>query len=157
MNSRRKKQEGFTLIEIMVVILILGLLATLVVQSLRGATDKAKRTKAMADIAELKTALDRYYIDMGSYPTSDQGLAALVNPGGQGGTQVSSSGGSAGGSDDSYIQRIPNDPWGNPYVYAKRRHILHSEIVRRGWGRGRHGQERRYRRLAVLRQMPRTF
>jgi len=118
MNSRRKKQEGFTLIEIMVVILILGLLATLVVQSLRGATDKAKRTKAMADIAELKTALDRYYIDMGSYPTSDQGLAALVNPGGQGGTQVSSSGGSAGGSDDSYIQRIPNDPWGNPYVYA---------------------------------------
>jgi general secretion pathway protein G len=118
MNSRRKKQEGFTLIEIMVVILILGLLATLVVQSLRGATDKAKRTKAMADIAELKTALDRYYIDIGSYPTSDQGLAALVNPGGQGGTQVSSSGGSAGGSDDSYIQRIPNDPWGNPYVYA---------------------------------------
>ena len=68
MNSRRKKQEGFTLIEIMVVILILGLLATLVVQSLRGATDKAKRTKAMADIAELKTALDRYYIDIGSYP-----------------------------------------------------------------------------------------
>jgi general secretion pathway protein G len=121
MNSRRKKQEGFTLIEIMVVILILGLLATLVVQSLRGATDKAKRTKAMADIAELKTALDRYYIDMGSYPTSDQGLPALVNPGGaggQGGTQVSSSGGSAGGSDDSYIQRIPNDPWGNPYVYT---------------------------------------
>ncbi len=117
MNSRRKKQEGFTLIEIMVVILILGLLATLVVQSLRGATDKAKRTKAMADIAELKTALDRYYIDMGSYPTSDQGLAALVNPGGSGGqgdgTQVSS----AGGSEDSYIQRIPNDPWGNPYVY----------------------------------------
>ncbi len=78
MNSRRKKQEGFTLIEIMVVILILGLLATLVVQSLRGATDKAKRTKAMADIAELKTALDRYYIDIGSYPTGDQGLNALV-------------------------------------------------------------------------------
>ena len=84
MNSRRKKQEGFTLIEIMVVILILGLLATLVVQSLRGATDKAKRTKAMADIAELKTALDRYYIDIGSYPSSDQGLNALVTPPGQG-------------------------------------------------------------------------
>ncbi|MGO9062586.1 MAG: type II secretion system major pseudopilin GspG [Candidatus Binataceae bacterium] len=112
MNSRRKKQEGFTLIEIMVVILILGLLATLVVQSLRGATDKAKRTKAMADIAELKTALDRYYIDIGSYPTSDQGLNALVTPPGQGqGTQAAS-------TDQGYIQRIPNDPWGNPYVYA---------------------------------------
>lgn len=110
MNSRRKKQEGFTLIEIMVVILILGLLATLVVQSLRGATDKAKRTKAMADIAELKTALDRYYIDIGSYPTSDQGLAALVNPPG---SQTDPT----GGSDAGYIKRIPNDPWGNPYVY----------------------------------------
>jgi general secretion pathway protein G len=111
MNSRRKQQEGFTLIEIMVVILILGLLATLVVQSLRGATDKAKRTKAMADIAELKTALDRYYIDVGSYPSSDQGLNALVAPPSQGGTQVST------GSEDGYIRRIPNDPWGNPYVY----------------------------------------
>ena len=115
MNSRRKQQEGFTLIEIMVVILILGLLATLVVQSLRGATDKAKRTKAMADIAELKTALDRYYIDIGSYPTSDQGLAALVTGGTQ---QVAGGGGGGGGGDEGgYIQRIPNDPWGNPYVY----------------------------------------
>ena len=109
MNSRRQQQAGFTLIEIMVVILILGLLATLVVQSLRGATDKAKRTKAMADIAELKTALDRYYIDSGSYPTSDQGLQALVSPPSQN-----------GGGDppaDGYIKRVPNDPWNNPYVY----------------------------------------
>ena len=110
MKPRRKAQEGFTLIEIMVVIAIIGLLATLVVQSLRGATDKAKRTKAMADIAELKTALDRYYIDIGSYPTTDQGLNALVAPPSQG-TQVST------GSEDGYIRRIPNDPWGNPYVY----------------------------------------
>ena len=73
-QRRRSNQDGFTLIEIMVVILILGLLATIVVQSLRGATDKAKRVKAQADIAELKTGLDRYYLDAGSYPTSDQGL-----------------------------------------------------------------------------------
>ncbi len=106
MSSRRQQQAGFTLIEIMVVILILGLLATLVVQSLRGATDKAKRTKAMADIAELKTALDRYYIDNGSYPSSDQGLQALVSPpGGQ------------GGDPEGYIKRVPNDPWNHPYVY----------------------------------------
>jgi general secretion pathway protein G len=107
-QTRQTQQEGFTLIEIMVVILILGLLATLVVQSLRGATDKAKRTKAMADIAELKTALDRYYIDQGSYPSSDQGLQALVTP------PQSAQGAS---EDPSYIQRVPNDPWGNAYVY----------------------------------------
>jgi general secretion pathway protein G len=112
MNSRRQQQVGFTLIEIMVVILILGLLATLVVQSLRGATDKAKRTKAMADIAEFKTALDRYYIDNGSYPTSDQGLQALVNPPSQG-NQAQTTNYEEGG----YIRRIPNDPWNNPYVY----------------------------------------
>jgi general secretion pathway protein G len=110
MKSRRKAQEGFTLIEIMVVILILGLLATLVVQSLRGATDKAKRTKAMADIAELKTALDRYYIDNGSYPTSDQGLNALVNPPSAGNVP-------ANYEEGGYIRRIPSDPWGNQYVY----------------------------------------
>jgi len=110
--SRRQQQAGFTLIEIMVVILILGLLATLVVQSLRGATDKAKRTKAMADIAELKTALDRYYIDNGSYPNSDQGLQALVTPPGQG-SQPQTANYEEGG----YIRRIPLDPWNNPYVY----------------------------------------
>jgi general secretion pathway protein G len=110
MMSRRQQQAGFTLIEIMVVILILGLLATLVVQSLRGATDKAKRTKAMADIAELKTALDRYYIDNGSYPSSDQGLQALVAP-------PARADGTGGGDEGGYIRRVPNDPWNNPYVY----------------------------------------
>jgi len=110
MKSRRQAQEGFTLIEIMVVIAIIGLLATLVVQSLRGATDKAKRTKAMADIAELKTALDRYYIDNGSYPTSDQGLTALVNPPSSGNIP-------ANYEEGGYIRRIPADPWGNQYAY----------------------------------------
>ncbi|HJU29464.1 MAG TPA: prepilin-type N-terminal cleavage/methylation domain-containing protein, partial [Candidatus Binataceae bacterium] len=58
----RQYQEGFTLIELMVVILIIGLLATIVVQNLRSATDKAKRVKAQADISQLKSALDRYYL-----------------------------------------------------------------------------------------------
>lgn len=110
MKTRRQAQEGFTLIEIMVVIAIIGLLATLVVQSLRGATDKAKRTKAMADIAELKTALDRYYIDNGSYPTTDQGLNALVTASGQGAQ-------AANYEEGGYIRRIPADPWGNQYIY----------------------------------------
>lgn len=95
----------------MVVILILGLLATIVVQSLRGATDKAKRVKAQADIAEIKTGLDRYYLDAGSYPTSDQGLNSLVS--------APSSGGNVPPNYESggYLQSIPKDPWGNPYYY----------------------------------------
>src|SRR5208283_4014566 len=109
-QRRRSGQDGFTLIEIMVVILILGLLATIVVQSLRGATDKAKRVKAQADIAELKTGLDRYYLDAGSYPTSDQGLQSLV---------AAPSGGQVPANYESggYLQSIPKDPWGNPYFY----------------------------------------
>src|SRR5580658_9840496 len=110
-QRRRSNQDGFTLIEIMVVILILGLLATIVVQSLRGATDKAKRVKAQADIAEIKTGLDRYYLDAGSYPTGDQGLAALVSAPASGGNVPANY--EAGG----YLQSIPKDPWGNPYYY----------------------------------------
>ena len=110
MKSRRYNQDGFTLIEIMVVILILGLLATIVVQSLRGAADKAKKTKAQADMAELKTALDRYYLDNGFYPTTDQGLSSLVSPPSSGRTPANYE---AGG----YIERLPTDPWGNQYFY----------------------------------------
>jgi general secretion pathway protein G len=110
MKSRRYNQDGFTLIEIMVVILILGLLATIVVQSLRGAADKAKKTKAQADMAELKTALDRYYLDNGYYPTTDQGLSSLVSPPSSGRTPANYE---AGG----YIERLPTDPWGNQYFY----------------------------------------
>ena len=110
-RRRQSNQDGFTLIEIMVVILILGLLATIVVQSLRGATDKAKRVKAQADISEIKTGLDRYYLDTGSYPSSDQGLGALVAAP-QSGNNIPANY-EAGG----YLQSIPKDPWGNPYVY----------------------------------------
>src|SRR5258708_37424361 len=110
MKSRRYNQDGFTLIEIMVVILILGLLATIVVQSLRGAADKAKNTKAQADMAELKTALDRYYLDNGFYPTTDQGLNSLVSPPTSGRTPPNYE---AGG----FIERPPPDPWGEQYFY----------------------------------------
>src|SRR5882762_286363 len=108
MKSRRYNQDGFTLIEIMVVILILGLLATIVVQSLRGATDKAKKVKAQADIAEIKTGLDRYYLDSGSYPTSDQGLSALVAAPQSGRVPANYESG-------GYLQSVPKDPWGGQY------------------------------------------
>jgi general secretion pathway protein G len=109
-NRLRRSQEGFTLIELMVVILIIGLLATIVVQNLKGATDKAKRIKAQADISALKTALDRYYLDNGSYPSSDQGLPALVSAPSSGKVPTDYPSG-------GYIEKIPNDPWGTPYVY----------------------------------------
>ena len=119
MNSRRtmlqrerlkESQGGFTLIELMVVILIIGLLATIVVQNLKSATDKAKRVKAQADIAQLKSALDRYYLDAGSYPTTDQGgLQALVS--------APSTGDSPKDWGGRYIEKIPPDPWGNAYFY----------------------------------------
>jgi len=110
MNRRFRGQDGFTLIEIMVVILIIGLLALMVVPRLRGVADRAKRTKAQADIQELKQALDRYYLDNGSYPTSDQGLQALVSPPTAG--RVPSNYEQGG-----YIEKLPSDPWGNQYFY----------------------------------------
>src|SRR5579859_3538221 len=106
----RKSQSGFTLIELMVVIFIIGLLATLIIPKLSGATDKAKRVKAQADISALKTALDRYYLDNSSYPTTDQGLAALISAPQNGKVPTDY-------PEGGYIERIPNDPWGNPYVY----------------------------------------
>jgi general secretion pathway protein G len=110
MNRRYRGQDGFTLIEIMVVILIIGLLALMVVPRLRGVADRAKRTKAQADIKELKQALDRYYLDNGSYPTTDQGLQALVTPptGGRVPTNYEQGG---------YIEKLPTDPWGTQYFY----------------------------------------
>jgi general secretion pathway protein G len=110
MNRRYRGQDGFTLIEIMVVILIIGLLALMVVPRLRGVADRAKRTKAQADIQELKQALDRYYLDNGSYPTTDQGLQALVTPptGGRVPTNYEQGG---------YIEKLPTDPWGTQYFY----------------------------------------
>ncbi len=105
----RCNQDGFTLIELMVVILIIGLLATIVVQNLRSATDKAKRVKAQADISQIKSALDRYYLDAGSYPTSDQGLPALM--------AAPTSGNDPKDWGGPYIERMPLDPWGRAYFY----------------------------------------
>ena len=107
-NSPRGYQDGFTLIEIMVVILILGLLATLVVTNVRGAIDRAKQSKAKSDLAEFKGALELYRGEHGSYPTTEQGLQALVSPPSANGDN------STGGN---YIETLPQDPWGNPYFY----------------------------------------
>lgn len=108
-SKRGLYERGFTLIELMVVILIIGLLATIVVQNLRSATDRAKRVKAQADIAQIKSGLDRYYLDAGSYPTTDQGLPALV---------AAPTGGNIPHDwQGPYLEKIPPDPWGNAYYY----------------------------------------
>ncbi len=102
--------RGFTLIEIMVVIAILGIMAAIVVPKLVGHTDTAKVAAARQDIANIKQALILYKLDNQRYPTTEQGLQALV---------VKPTVGPAanGYKSDAYLEKVPKDPWGNPYQY----------------------------------------
>ena len=79
MKFKRSKQQGFTLLEVMVVVVILGILASVVVPNLLGNKEKADQQKAITDIVALENALDMYKLDNSVYPTTDQGLDALVN------------------------------------------------------------------------------
>ncbi|AHL73700.1 secretion system protein G [Stutzerimonas stutzeri] len=108
MNDRR--QRGFTLIEIMVVVVILGILAALVVPQVMNRPDQAKVTVAKGDIKAISAALDMYKLDNYSYPSTQQGLDALVEkPGGN--PQPKN------WNRDGYLKRVPKDPWGNEYQY----------------------------------------
>lgn len=104
------RQSGFTLIEIMVVIVIIGILASLVVPRIMDEPDKAKVVKAKADVRALENALNLYRLDNFHYPSTDQGLDALVEkPGGTPEPRNWKQGG--------YVARLPKDPWGYPYQY----------------------------------------
>jgi general secretion pathway protein G len=104
------RQRGFTLIEIMVVVVILGLLATLVLPRVIGRQEEAFVVKAQADINALSAALKLYKLDNFTYPSTDQGLEALIRkPEGDPTPKHWKEGG--------YIERLPKDPWGNPYQY----------------------------------------
>lgn len=105
---RKSKQQGFTLLEIMVVIVILGLLASLTIPSLMGNKEKADRQKATSDIVALENALDMYKLDNGRYPTSEQGLVSLV-------AKPERTPKPRNYPEDGYIRRLPQDPWGNEY------------------------------------------
>jgi len=108
LNSR--KQGGFTLIEIMVVVVILGILAALVVPQVMNRPDQAKVTVAKGDIKAIGAALDMYKLDNYAYPSTQQGLDALVEkPGGN--PQPKN------WNRDGYLKRVPKDPWGNEYQY----------------------------------------
>jgi len=105
-------QAGFTLIELMVVMVILGILATLVVPRFMDRPEEARRTKAAIDIRALEQALKLYKLDNGSYPTTEQGLQALVEPPTVGHLARKWR---PGGYLDK--KKVPLDPWGHEYVY----------------------------------------
>jgi general secretion pathway protein G len=105
-----RSQGGFTFIEIMVVVAILAILAALVVPRIMGRTDEAKRTAAKVQIRNLEGALQLYKLDNGVYPSTEQGLKALVEKPSVG---VVPKKWKIGG----YIQKLPEDPWGNVYKY----------------------------------------
>ena len=104
-----RKQTGFTLLEVMVVIVILGILASMVVPNLLGNKDKADQQKAVSDIVSLENALDMYRLDNSIYPSTDQGLDALVS-------KPSGSPEPRNYRSEGYVKRLPQDPWRNNYL-----------------------------------------
>ena len=92
----RQKTRGFTLIEVMVVVVILSILAAIIVPKVMDRPDTARLVKAQSDIRAIESALNLYKLDNFDYPSTDEGLEALV---------------------PKYIARLSNDPWGNPYLY----------------------------------------
>ncbi len=109
---RKKDDRGFTLIELMVVIVILGILAGLIIPRIMGRPDEARQAKAQIQIQALETALKLYRLDNGNYPTTEQGLKALV--------ELPTVGALAKNwREGGYLEKgkVPKDPWGNDFVY----------------------------------------
>ena len=106
-QSKHKKNSAFTLVEIMVVVIVIGILAATIVQKFVGTTHDAKVSTAKGNIAELDAALERYNVQMDSYPTTEEGLKALVEK----------PSGDSGKWRGPYIKMLRSDPWGQPYQY----------------------------------------
>ena len=112
-RDRTRSRQGFTLVELMVVIVIIGLLATVVAINVLPSQDRAMVGKAQADIATLEQAIETYRLDNLNFPTDAQGLEALTRaPADLAQPDRYRQGG--------YIRRLPDDPWGNPYQYRRR-------------------------------------
>jgi len=104
-------QRGFTLVEVMVVVVILGILAAIIVPKIMSRPEQARIVKAKQDVLAIQSALDLYKLDNGSYPSTDQGLQALI-------TKPSSSPIPQNWKSDGYLQKLPMDPWGEAYQYT---------------------------------------
>jgi len=105
--GQRKGSSAFTLVEIMVVMVILGILAATILPRFIGTTHDAKVSAAKAQVSELESALERLYVNLDRYPTTDEGLKLLVEP--PAGDEKKWPG--------PYVKQVRNDPWGNPYQY----------------------------------------
>ena len=112
MSGKKLDAHGFTLIELMVVLVILGVLASLIVPRIMSRPEEARRIKARVDIQSLETAVKLYNLDNGNYPTTEQGLQALIEPPATGTLPKN-------WREGGYLEKgkIPEDPWGNEYVY----------------------------------------
>ena len=106
-----QQQRGFTLLEVMVVIVILGIIASMVVPNLMGNKEQADRQKVVVDIQQLENGLDLYKLNNGFYPTTEQGLQALV-------TQPTSEPIPRSFPEGGFVKRLPKDPWGGEYQLA---------------------------------------
>ncbi|HUS73733.1 MAG TPA: type II secretion system major pseudopilin GspG [Sedimentisphaerales bacterium] len=105
-NRQRLQKAGFTLIELMIVVVILGLLATIVMPRILDRPEQARRMKAKVDIRSIESALALFKADTGRFPTTSEGLEVLV-----------SDPGIKGYNSDGYLDKAPLDPWGNRYIY----------------------------------------
>lgn len=106
MKLMKPNPRAFTLIELMIVVVILGLLATVIMPRILDRPEQARRMKAKADIQSIQTALALFKTDTGRFPTTAEGLDTLVNDPGIRGYNL-----------DGYLDKVPTDPWGNTYLY----------------------------------------
>ena len=111
-TQQRSKDAGFSLLELMVVVVILSILALVIVPRVIDRPDQARVVRARSDIAAISSAVQFYRLDNYRYPTTEQGLAALVN-------RPSSDPQPANWATNGYMERLPVDPWGQPYLYLQ--------------------------------------
>ena len=113
------RQRGFTLIEVMVVVVIIAILAAIIVPNVMKKPDQVKQVAVQQDILSIQNALDLYKLDNGTYPSTDQGLEALVK-------KPESDPVPSNWQPGGYLKTLPQDPWGHPYRYENPG--LHSEV-----------------------------